>query len=246
MADQPRYKRILLKVSGESFCSLGGFGVEPQALEQLADHVLPIIGMGVQVGLVVGAGNFIRGRDLARRDGCSGGSVIGRVTADSMGMLATVINALALQDVLEARGAATCVQSAIGVQGICEPFSPRRAVRHLEKGRVVIFAAGTGNPFVTTDTAAAMRARQIDAEILLKATKVDGVFDADPLENPKASKYDRLTYQQVLAMKLGVMDLTAVSMCMENKMPILVFQLALRNNLRNAVCGRNVGTLICE
>jgi len=246
MAERPRYKRVLLKLSGESFCPPGGMGLDADVVEGIADQLVPVLRMGVQIGLVVGGGNFIRGRDLPATSAAASGGQPGirRATADYMGMLATVMNALALQDVLEARGADTRVLSAINIETVCEPLIPRRAVRHLEKGRCVIFAAGTGNPYVTTDTCAAMRARQIDAEILLKATKVDGVFDSDPVENTKARKYEQLAYEKVMADKLGVMDLTAISLCMEHAIPILVFQLSKPGNLMDAICGKHVGTRV--
>ena len=248
MSKAAGYKRVVLKLSGESFCKPGGFGVDSEAISTVVDQLLGIIQMGVQIGLVVGGGNFVRGRDLEQlgERGQTGTVSIHRATADYMGMLATIINALALQDALESRGATTRVQSAIAIPDICEPFLPRRAVRHLGKGETVLFAGGTGNPFFTTDTCAALRARQINAEVLLKATKVDGVFDSDPEKNPNAKKYDRLSYEKVLADKLGIMDLTAISMCMENDIPILVFQLSKEGNLADAVCGKDVGTMISK
>ncbi len=248
MSKAAGYKRVVLKLSGESFCKPGRFGIDFEAISTVVDQLLGIIQMGVQMGVVVGGGNFIRGRDLERlgEQGQTGTVSIHRATADYMGMLATIINALALQDALESRGATTRVQSAIAIPDVCEPFVSRRAVRHLGKGRTVLFAGGTGNPFFTTDTCAALRARQINAEVLLKATKVDGVFDSDPEKNPDAKKYDRLSYEKVLADKLGIMDLTAISMCMENDIPILVFQLSKEGNLADAVCGKDVGTMISK
>ncbi len=246
MAPKPRYKRVLVKLYGESLCRPGGFGIDPAAVTQVADELMPIVKMGVEVGLVVGGGNFIRGKDLTA-PAESGESIdIQRGTADYMGMLATVINALALRDVLESRGISTRVQSAVTMTALAEPFIPLRAKRHLEKGRVVIFAAGTGSPFFTTDTCAALRSREIGAEVLIKATKVDGVFDCDPATNPDAKKYDRLSYHKVITDQLGVMDMTAISMCMESKIPILVLQLSRPGSLAEAICGKDVGTLVTE
>ena len=240
MSDAPKYKRILLKISGESMSSTGQSGIRSDAVELVVDELRPLIQMGVQVGLVVGGGNFVRGRDLA------GVPAIHRVTADYMGMLATVINGIALQDALESSGVPARVLSAIPMPQVCEQFIRRVAVRHLEQGRVVILAGGTGSPFFTTDMCAALRANEIAAEVLFKATKVDGVFDADPVKNPAARKYDRLDYQKVLADRLGVMDLTAISMCMESRIPILVFQLDKPGNLLGAVTGQTVGTIITD
>jgi uridylate kinase len=240
MPKTPRYKRVLLKISGEALCSAGGFGIETEAVSTVVGEISPVVEMGVQVGLVVGGGNFIRGRDLADSPN------IHRVTADHMGMLATVINAVALQDALETEGISTRVLSAVPMPQVCEPFIRRRALSHLEKQRVVIFAGGTGSPFFTTDMCAALRANEIHADVLLKATKVDGVFDADPVTHPEAKKYERLTYQKALVDRLGVMDLTAVAMCMEHSIPIVVFQLTVPGNLRRTVCGEAVGTTITD
>ncbi len=238
MSGALRYKRVVLKISGEAFCLPGQTGIDAGALASAVDEILPVVEMGVQMGIVVGAGNFVRGRDLADDP------TIGRVTADTMGMLATVINALALRDALAARGVAAEVLGAIPMAPVCEGFVARRAAAYLEAGRVVVLAAGTGSPFFTTDTCAALRALELGAEAVLKATKVDGVFDADPAVNPDATRYDRLTYEQVLADKLGVMDLTAVSMCMEGGVPVVVFQLSKPGNLAAAVRGEAVGTLV--
>ena len=235
-----KYECVLIKLSGESFCPPGGFGIETSALSALVAELLPAAEMGVRMGLVVGGGNFVRGRSLATIPS------IQRATADYMGMLATVINALALQDALEKAGVPTRVLGAITMTAVCEPFIRRRAIRHLEKGRVVILAGGTGSPFLTTDTCAALRANEIGAEALLKATKVEGVFDSDPVKNPSAKRYSRLTYQKVLADRLGVMDLTAISMCMENRIPIIVFELSKRGNLADVLSGEDVGTIIAE
>lgn len=238
MADKAKYKRVVLKISGQSLCRPGGSGIDPPALAGLADELAPVVQTGLQVGLVVGGGNIVRGGQLARD------AKIQRVTADHMGMLATVINALALRDVLVGRGMGACVLGAIEMTAVCEPFTQRRALEHLEAGRLVILAGGTGNPFFTTDTCAALRASELGAELLLKATKVDGVFDADPETTPGAKKYNRLTYEKVLADKLGVMDLTAISLCMDNEIPIVVFRLDKAGNLLAAVSGEDVGTLI--
>ena len=235
---RPQYKRVLVKVSGESLCSAGGWGIEAARMSAVADELAPLVDMGVQVGLVVGGGNLIRGHDLAER------THVRRATADSMGMLATVINGLALRDALESRHLPACVMTAAQIAGVGEPFLRRKAIAHLEAGQIVIFAGGTGNPFFTTDTCAALRALEIDAEVLLKATKVDGVYGGDPVKSPDARRYDRLTYQKVLSDRLGVMDLAAVSMCMETKLPIIVFQLSKAGSLAAAVCGRHVGTTI--
>jgi uridylate kinase len=240
MDQAPRYKRILLKVSGEGMCSPGGFGIDTDAVDLMVEELAPLARAGVQVGLVIGGGNFVRGRDL--RDNPH----IQRVTADYMGMLATVINAVALQDSLESHGVSARVLSAIPMPQVCEAFIRREAIRHLEEGRVVVLAAGTGSPFFTTDMCAALRANELGAEVLFKATKVDGVYDADPVKVSTAKKYDELTYQQVLNDRLGVMDLTAISMCMESEIPIWVFQLTKSGNLAKAVCGETVGTLIHE
>jgi uridylate kinase len=240
MAKRPRIKRALVKLSGESFCRPGAGGIEAGATATLVDEIQPVIEAGTQLALVVGGGNFVRGRDLSANPN------IHRATADYMGMLATVVNALALQDALESRGMFTRVLSAITMTSVCEPFIRRRAIRHLEKGRVIILAAGTGSPFFTTDTCAALRANELNAGALLKATKVDGVFETDPVENPDAKRYRRLTYQQVLEKQLGVMDLTAISMCMESKLPVIVFQLAKAGNLAGVVAGEDIGTIISE
>ena len=240
MADALKYNRVLLKISGEGLCAPGGFGVDGDAVTAVVEEIAPLLDMGVQIGLVVGGGNFIRGRDLA------GNPHIQPVTADYMGMLATLINALAMQDSLESHGVGARVLSAIPVTQVCEPFSRRAAINYLDAGNIVILAAGTGSPFFTTDMCAALRANEIDAEVLFKATKVDGVFDNDPVTHPDAIKYDTLTYQKVLADKLGVMDLTAISMCMTTDVPIVVFKLTEPGNLLRAVRGEAVGTLITD
>ena len=240
MADEPRYKRVLLKISGEALCRPGGSGVDTQALVTVSDELAALAKRGIQVGLVVGGGNLIRGRNLTDNP------YIERAHADYMGMLATVINGLALRDTLTRRGIAGCVLSAIPMPTVCDPYTRRDALSRLEAGHIVILAGGTGSPFFTTDTCAALRASELDAEVLLKATKVDGVYDADPVDNPQAQRYRRLTYEEVLADKLGVMDLTAISLCMENRIPIIVFQLSRAGSLDEVVCGGNVGTVISE
>jgi len=234
----PKYKRILLKISGEGLCREGGFGLETSDLSGIAGEIAAVAKQGVQVAVVVGGGNFVRGETL------SNAGHIQRATADYMGMLATVMNALALQDMLETLGQSTRVASALTVSQVCESFIRRRVIRHLEKGRVVVLAAGTGNPFFTTDTCAALRATELQAEVLLKATKVDGVYDSDPKKNPGAKMFKRLTYKQVLADNLRVMDMTAISLSFERKIPILVFNLKTSGNIARAVAGEDIGTLI--
>jgi uridylate kinase len=234
---RPKYKRILLKLSGETLGGSKGVGIDPEAVHGMAQQVKEVRDLGVQVVLVIGGGNIYRGLS-----GSAGG--IERATGDYMGMLATVINSLALQDALEKLGVATRVQTAITMHQVAEPFIRRRAQRHLEKGRVVIFGAGTGNPFFSTDTAAALRANEIGADVILKATKVDGIYDSDPKKNPKAKRYDRLTFQDALLQRLTVMDSTAFSLCQDNKMPIIVFDMFKPHNLRRVVLGDPVGTLV--
>jgi uridylate kinase len=235
---QPIYKRVLLKISGEGFCHEGSFGIEAPDLENIARQCVEVAKLGVQLAIVVGGGNFIRGATFAE-DGN-----IPRATADYMGMLATIINAVALQETMEKMGQPTRVQSAISVYSVCEPFIRRRAVRHLEKGRALILAAGTGNPYFTTDTCAALRATEISADVLLKATKVDGVYSSDPKKDPSAKLYRQISYQEVLDEKLRVMDLTAVTLCMERKIPLVVFNLKTDGNIVRVVRGEQVGTKI--
>ncbi len=232
------YSRILLKISGEGFCHEGSFGIEAPELDAIAKQCVEVAQMGVQLAIVVGGGNFIRGATFAE-DGN-----IPRATADYMGMLATILNAVALQETMEKLGQPTRVQSAISVYSVCEPFIRRRAVRHLEKGRVLILAAGTGNPFFTTDTSAALRATEIGADVLLKATKVDGIYTADPKKDPNAKMLKSLSYEKVLEGKLGVMDLTAITLCMERKIPLVVFNLKKQGNIARVVRGEDVGTKI--
>lgn len=234
---EPCYKRILLKLSGEALAGQQGFGIDPDVIRGIAEEVRDVAGLGVQVALVIGGGNIFRGIAAASMG-------MDRASADYMGMLATVINSLAMQDALEKCGVITRVQSAIEMQTVAEPYIRRRAVRHLEKGRVVIFGAGTGNPFFTTDTAASLRAIEIGAEVILKATKVDGVYNADPAKDPTAVKYDHLNYLDVLKMGLQVMDSTATSLCMDNNLPIIVFDLTRYGNIRKVVCGEPIGTIV--
>ena len=233
-----KYRRILLKLGGEALAGEGGFGINPQQAEFLARKVVSVVNLGAQVALVIGGGNLWRGK----QDGLEHG--MERVSADHMGMLATVMNALALQDALERENIPTRVMTGIEVRAVAEPYIQRRAMRHLEKGRVVIFGAGTGNPYFTTDTAASLRAMEIDAEILIKATKVDAVYDSDPKLNANARRFERLTYIDALNMRVGVMDSTAVAMCMDNNLPICVLNLWHEGVLERAVCGEAIGTLI--
>ncbi len=234
---QPKYSRILLKLSGEALGGGAGVGISPEALRNMAEQIREVREFGVQVVIVIGGGNIFRGLQ-----GCERG--IERATGDYMGMLATVINSLALQDALEKLAVPTRVQSAITMSQVAEPFIRRRAVRHLEKGRVVIFGGGTGNPYFSTDTAAALRANEIGAEVILKATKVDGIYDSDPKKNPKAKRFTEISYIDALQKQLKVMDSTAFSLCMDNKMPIIVFDLFRPHNLRRVVMGETVGTLV--
>jgi uridylate kinase len=233
----PIYQRVLLKLSGEALMGEQQFGVDPAVTTRIASDVGEIQGLGVQTAIVIGGGNIFRGLAASARG-------MDRATADYMGMLATVINALALQDALEQQGVVTRVVTAIEMRAVAEPFIRRRAIRHLEKGRVVIFAAGTGNPYFTTDTAAALRAMEIKAEVILKGTKVDGVYTADPMLDPHATKYPAISYLQVLEKQLKVMDATAISLCMDNKMPIVVFNLREVGNIRRVVLGEAVGTIV--
>jgi uridylate kinase len=233
-----KYKRVLLKLSGESFCLPGEFGIHGASLESLAERIIEICRLGPQVAIVVGAGNFIRGETFSQK------SHIPRNTADYMGMLATIINACALQETLEKRGQPTRVMSAIEVAAMCEPFLRRRALRHFEHGRVVILAGGTGNPFFTTDTCAALRASELEAELLVKATKVEGVYNDDPNKNPNATLLTRLSYDDVLRQRLRIMDHAAISLCRDNHIPIIVLNIFKKGNMTKAICGEQVGTLI--
>src|SRR5689334_16066973 len=233
----PKYRRILLKLSGEAMGGEGGNGIAPEAVHDMASQIAEVRELGVEVVIVIGGGNIFRGLHGSERG-------IDRATGDYMGMLATVINSLALQDALEKIGVDTRVQTAITMAQVAEPFIRRRAVRHLEKGRVVIFGGGTGNPYFSTDTAAALRANEIGAEVILKATKVDGIYDSDPKKNSKAKRFSRITYLEALQKQLKVMDSTAFSLCMDNKMPIIVFDFFRPHNLKRVVSGEKVGTLV--
>jgi uridylate kinase len=232
------HRRILLKLSGEALLGKQTSGLDYDSINEMAEEIRTIYDLGVQIAMVVGGGNIIRGGADSRKAG------IDRASADYMGMLATVINALALQNILEQRGLYTRVQTAIEMHEVAEPYIRRRAIRHLEKGRVVIFAGGTGNPYFTTDTAAALRAMEINAEIILKATKVDGVYDRDPLLDSAAVKYEQLSYIEVLNRQLKVMDATAISLCMDHNLPIIVFNIKEKGNLRRILTGEKIGTLV--
>jgi uridylate kinase len=235
---ESRYHRVLLKLSGESFCRPGQFGIDGHALESIAERIAEVCGIGPQLAVVVGAGNFLRGESFAKT------SHIPRNTADYMGMLATIINACALQEVLEKLGRPTRVLSAIEVAAMCEPFIRRRAIRHLEQGRVAILAGGTGNPFFTTDTCAALRASELDADLLVKATKVDGVYSDDPKKNPNAQLFEKLSYDEVLSRNLRIMDHAAISLCRENNIPIVVLNIFEKGNIAKALRDERVGTRI--
>ena len=236
---KPRYRRVLLKMSGEILGGSEGGIIDPGVVRKIASEIKEVREAGIDIGVVVGGGNICRGSEASAQG-------TEKVTADYMGMLSTVINALALQDALEKMDVFTRVQTAIRMEAVAEPFIRRRATRHLEKGRVVIFAAGTGNPFFTTDTAAALRAMEIEAEGILKGTNVDGVYDSDPRKNPTAVRYDALTYIDVLEKRLQVMDATAISLCMDNHMPIVVFNVLKQGNLVKAAFGESIGTLVAE
>jgi uridylate kinase len=231
----PAYKRVLLKLSGEALMGEQGFGIDPEVATRIARDVADVQQLGVEVAIVIGGGNIFRGVAASARG-------MDRATGDYMGMLATVINALALQDALENQDVTTRVLTAIEMRSVAEPFIRRRAIRHLEKGRVVIFAAGTGNPYFTTDTAAALRAMEIKAEVILKGTKVDGIYSADPVTTPEATRFDRISYLRVLEMGLRVMDATAITLCMDNALPIVVFNLREAGNVRRVVLGEPIGT----
>jgi uridylate kinase len=233
----PVYKRIILKLSGEMLGGESGKGIDPGQIKSLCEQIVDLKEK-VEIAVVIGGGNIIRGEKASQT------GLLHRATADYMGMLATIMNALALQDALESMGAETRVMSAIKAEEVCEPYIRRKALRHLELKRIVILAGGTGNPYFTTDTTAALRAMEIKAEVLMKATKVAGVYDSDPLKNPAAKKYDRLSYMRVLQDRLNVMDTTAISLCMDNNLPVLVFSLKEEGNIRRAVMGENIGTLV--
>jgi uridylate kinase len=234
---RPAYKRVLLKLSGEALMGDQNYGIDPVIATQIARDVAEIQALGVETAIVIGGGNIFRGVAASARG-------MDRATADYMGMLATVINALALQDALEQQDVVTRVVTAIEMRAVAEPFIRRRAIRHLEKGRVVVFGAGTGNPYFSTDTAAALRAMEIKADVILKATKVDGIYNADPMLHPDASRYDRISYLQVLEQRLKVMDATAISLCMDNKLPIVVFNLRTPGNITRAISGEPIGSLV--
>ena len=231
------YKRILLKISGEALAAGKGFGIDAVFIHKVAAEIAAVHALGCEIGIVVGGGNFFRGVAQQAID-------MDRVAADHMGMLSTVINAIALQDAIEKLGLHCRVVSAIEMHEVAEPYIRRRAVRHLEKGRVVIFAAGIGNPFFSTDTAASLRAMEIKADVILKATKVDGIYDSDPKTNPKALRYETVTYTEALAKRVKIMDSTALSLCMDNRVPIIVFDMATPQNVKRVVCGEKVGTLV--
>jgi uridylate kinase len=234
---RPAYKRILLKLSGEALMGEQTYGIDPAVATQIAKDIKEIQGMGVETAIVIGGGNIFRGVAASARG-------MDRATADYMGMLATVINALALQDALEQQDVVTRVVTAIEMRAVAEPFIRRRAIRHLEKRRVVVFGAGTGNPYFSTDTAAALRAMEIKADVIMKGTKVDGIYDADPMLQPTASRFDRISYLEVLDKGLKVMDATAISLCMDNRLPIVVFNLKTPGNIRRAIAGEPIGSLV--
>jgi len=231
------YKRILLKLSGEALMGKQGLGIDPIIVDSIAEEIAEVQAIGVQIGIVIGGGNIFRGLSASARG-------MDRVSGDFMGMLATVINALALQDYLERKGVTTRVQTAIKMEELAEPFIRRRAIRHFEKGRVVIFAAGTGNPYFTTDTAAALRAIEIQADAVLKGTKVDGVYDSDPKHNSQATKFQQISFMDIVKKGLKVMDFTAITLCMDNKLPIVVFNLTQKGNFKRVILGENIGTKV--
>lgn len=234
---RPSYTRVLLKLSGESLAGDQGYGIDPQTINTIAKEISDVVAQGVQLALVIGGGNIFRGLAASSKG-------MDRSSADYMGMLATVINSLAMQDALEKQGVSTRVQTAIAMQEVAEPYIRRRAMRHLEKGRVVIFGAGTGNPYFTTDTAASLRAMEINAQVILKGTKVDGVYSADPKKDPDAVKLSELTYIDVLKKGLQVMDATAISLCMDNNLPIIVFDLTTAGNIKKVIAGEKIGTIV--
>lgn len=234
---RPTFTRVLLKLSGESLAGEQGYGIDPKTITTIAREIKEVVDQGVQLSLVIGGGNIFRGLAASSKG-------MDRASADYMGMLATMINSLAMQDALEKAGVETRVQSAIDMQEVAEPYIRRRAMRHLEKGRVVIFGAGTGNPYFTTDTAASLRAKEIHAQVMLKGTKVDGVYSADPKKDPNAVKFDKLSYIDVLNMGLQVMDATATSLCMENNLPIIIFDLTTEGNIKKVINGEDIGTIV--
>jgi uridylate kinase len=234
---RPSFTRVLLKLSGESLAGDQGYGIDPLTINAIAKEISEVVAQGIQLALVIGGGNIFRGLAASSKG-------MDRASADYMGMLATVINSLAMQDALEKQGVSTRVQSAIAMQEVAEPYIRRRAMRHLEKGRVVIFGAGTGNPYFTTDTAASLRAMEINAQVILKGTKVDGVYSADPKKDPDAIKLPELTYIDVLKKGLQVMDATAISLCMDNNLPIIVFDLTTKGNIKKVIAGEEIGTIV--
>ena len=236
-SNKPLFKRVLLKISGEALQGQGGCGIDPKACARIAERIKEVRESGVEIAVVIGGGNIIRGEKFAKEG-------MDRSTADYMGMLATVINGMALQDALEKLGCFTRVLTAVRMEQIAEPYIRRRAIRHLEKGRIVIFAGGTGNPYFTTDTAAVLRAIEVGADVILKATKVDGIYSADPVIDKHAKKYDKLKYIEVIKRGLKVMDSTAISLCMDNRLPIVVFNLNVKGNIKRACCGEKVGTIV--
>jgi uridylate kinase len=236
-AKKPVYRRVLLKLSGEALMGGRSFGIDPDIVQAIAAEIRDVVKLGVQIGVVVGGGNIFRGVEGSARG-------MERTQADNMGMLATVINSLAIQSVLERLGVRCRVQTAIEMREVAEPFIRRRATRHLEKGRVVIFAAGTGNPYFTTDTAAALRAAEIQADVILKATKVDGVYNKDPMKHADATMYKKISYTETLAKNLKVMDATAISLCRENNIPIRVFNIGKKGNIKSVICGKTIGTIV--
>ena len=238
MSDQPKFHRIMLKLSGEALMGEADYGIDPKVIGRLADEIIEVQRAGVQIGVVIGGGNIFRGAGLAAAG-------MDRVTGDHMGMLATVMNALAMQDAIEKRGGFARVMSAIQIHDVAEDFIRRRAIRHIEKGRTVLFAAGIGNPFFTTDSAAALRAVEVGADLLLKATKVDGIYTADPTKHSDAKRYDQLTYDEVIERKLAVMDTAAIALCRDDRMPMRIYDMTVPGNLMRIVNGEPIGTLVC-
>ena len=237
MSDQPKFHRIMLKLSGEALMGEADYGIDPKVIGRLADEIIEVQRAGIQIGVVIGGGNIFRGAGLAAAG-------MDRVTGDHMGMLATVMNALAMQDAIEKRGGFARVMSAIQIHDVAEDFIRRRAIRHIEKGRIVLFAAGIGNPFFTTDSAAALRAVEVGADLLLKATKVDGIYTADPTKHSDAKRYDRLTYDEVIERKLAVMDTAAIALCRDDRMPMRIYDMTVPGNLMRILHGETVGTLV--
>ncbi len=238
MSNQPQFRRIMLKLSGEALMGEADYGIDPKMIGRLAEEIIEVQRAGIQIGVVIGGGNIFRGAGLAAAG-------MDRVTGDHMGMLATVMNALAMQDAIEKRGGFARVMSAIQIHDVAEDFIRRRAIRHIEKGRIVLFAAGIGNPFFTTDSAAALRAVEVGADLLLKATKVDGIYTADPTKHPDARRYDRLTYDEVIERKLAVMDTAAIALCRDDRMPMRIYDMTVPGNLMRIMHGEPIGTLVC-